>query len=398
MLLDLHRTDEAAALLADVLATDPANTHALCLLAQVRLATNDPSGALWAAQWAIAHDPDNDWPLRLASLAHLQLHDVPNAVAAARQAVHLSPNTAHTHVTLAQALARSPHQRDEAMAVANQAVALAPMDPMTHHVAGNVALARGDHMTARAALEHALRLDPNDADARNDLARVALHRSRSADSLAYAAHGFAATMRIDPRHAVGRSNLDVVLRTFLARTAYFVFVDCLIGYNSANAAGSPGAVRAFPVLLLLLPAGFAVRFLQRLDRTLRSYVISAARRREHAPAIGCQLVAAAAIIAGATLPTTTAALFGLAAISAGIGRMLLIVTGPAAPPGSGHHQQFFVQTWFIGLCGAGSGALGLLLLAAGTNAGKSDAVTTGLVLLLVALSAAFVVYRRQDHL
>lgn len=73
MLLDVKRYDEAASLLAHVVAADPENWQAWCLLAVTRIGTGPYEEAAAAASRAITLAPSDDWPYRLASIAQRHL-------------------------------------------------------------------------------------------------------------------------------------------------------------------------------------------------------------------------------------------------------------------------------------------------------------------------------------
>lgn len=347
-LLDLNRHAEARAAISTALASDPTNVRGLCLMALAHIRDDDCSAGLQAAQSAIAHDPDNEWPYRLASIAHRGMGDIPSAIAAARVAVRLSPNGAFPHVILARALADSRSDLNEASAVAARALTLAPYEPEAHVTAGVIAAAQGNKMAAKAAFEHALSLDGSNVAARNELARLHFGRRLvNPDGLAEAAHGFAATLRTDPRFVLGRKNLDAVLRVFLSRTAYFIFVVSLVARMLATGTGTVHpALRLLPVIGLVVPSAYATRFVMQLSPPLRRHLGQVLRRRYLATAAAFEASACLALLFGALSPANTQTAFSLSEGLALVGRLILLAVERASAR-SRVGRNYLISTWLV---------------------------------------------------
>ena len=64
------------------------------------------------------------------------------------------------------------------------------------------------------------------------------------------ATGFASAVRVDPRAEVSRRNLDVVLRSFLSRVAYLIFLDAFVVSRLTTDSGQE-AIRWLAVAALL---------------------------------------------------------------------------------------------------------------------------------------------------
>ena len=122
-MIELGRYDDAARLLAAVLASAPDSSRGWCLLARARLGAGDQTGAIAAAARASALDPADDWPYRLASTALLSAGRTGDAVAAAEQARRLAPHFWRAHVCVAQAAAA-----DGQLGLAAQAARTVPGD------------------------------------------------------------------------------------------------------------------------------------------------------------------------------------------------------------------------------------------------------------------------------
>lgn len=187
MLLDLKRYDEAASLLARIVAAGPEDSRAWCLLAAAHLGAGRYEEAAAAASRAITLAPSDDWPYRLASIAQLHLGKPTAAISSADEACRLAPDEWRAYICLAQAqLAREAAHLSQAEPskvyfkaaerAAVNALRLAPHEPDAHFTAGRVSYAQRRWKAARAHQERALALDPAHSGALNELGRISLHR------------------------------------------------------------------------------------------------------------------------------------------------------------------------------------------------------------------------------
>lgn len=306
-LCDLRRFGDAVQTLTAILGREPQNPYAWCLMARAQLGAGHSDAALQAARNASSLGPEEEWPHRLASLALYQLGDYPQAADAAKEAVRLAPHHWAAHVRLAYALARIKGRSKEANAAAKRGLELAPHEPDAHMAAGAVAVAARRREEAAAAFRRALEIDPQNAAAHNELARLNLRRrpllTMGSGLLADAARGFATAVRTDPRADVSRRNLDVVLRLFLGRTAYFIFLDAALAARAgANTTAAPG--RILPILLLAIPAAFAVRFVIQLPPSVRPYLARWLGDRWIAVAAALEALATATVIVSCLVTQT----------------------------------------------------------------------------------------------
>jgi hypothetical protein len=163
-----------------------------------------------------------------------------------------------------------------------------------------LAIADSRHDDAMSAVHRALALDPDNSAAHNELARIQLrrHRAGNAVALARAASGFATAVRNDSRSTVSRQNLDLVIHVFLARTAYGIF---LIAWIASRFRGNaePAVLRVIPALLLVVPIGYAYRFIADLTPHLRAYLRRAIRHPVIGSAVACDALAASGLIVSA---------------------------------------------------------------------------------------------------
>jgi Tfp pilus assembly protein PilF len=326
MLCDLRRHDEAATLVKTLIAREPQNPQAWCMLAVAELGRGDKDAAHNSALAAIAVAPELEWAHRLASISTNTPDRRDEAIRHARDAVRLAPDQPSTLICLARALAHNPATASEARRVSDAALTIAPNSPDTNFTVGTVAAADGRRADAEAAFLRTLQINPEHSAAHNELARLKLKKGSrfNADSLAQAATGFATAVGTDPRSSVSRKNLDLVVRSFLSRVAYLIFLDAYLIVRITNGS-SNASTRSLPLVLLLLPVIFAWRFVAKLNRALRSH-LRAVLTHEHAVTLPATLmsVAASCIIASVAGPANLRqALAAGAAATALVARVVL---------------------------------------------------------------------------
>lgn len=280
-LLELRRYEEAADRASRALAESPDDHALLCRLSLAQLNLNDLGQALLSAQSAMAAAPNAEWPHRLASIIRRRSGQFREAVEEARLAVALAPLAWQGHLCLAQALLSETPDRSEALAEARRSVQLEPDRAEVHVVLGQVEAASGNSKAAENSFHDALAIDPQNPTAHNELARLRLRGGAplfGSSQLAAAAMGFASAVQVEPRAGFGRRNLEITVSTFIYRNAYLLFLVATVGFGLL-AKSTSTAARVTPAVLLLLPIGFASRFLARLSPTLRSFVFEYVRRR-----------------------------------------------------------------------------------------------------------------------
>lgn len=161
---------------------------------------------LWAD--TIAKRPDNARAHGNFAAAALRAGQVPEAIAAAREALRLQGNYPDAHVNLGQAL-QSQGETREALLHYRAALAAMPAHPVANYNLG-VALAQaGDRAAAVAHFETALRHRPVFAAAHNNLGVVLLQLGRIDDAIAHSR----AALAIAPGFADAHYNLGNALAT-----------------------------------------------------------------------------------------------------------------------------------------------------------------------------------------
>lgn len=214
----------AMQLLAPYLASEPDDPTALCVAAQALLKLAKPEQSLDLARRAAALSPYDDWPFRLQALAMHQLQRHWDAQNLARQSVAVNPAIWQTHYMVACADLWAGQVTTHSHAAAAKARELAPLEPRTHELAGQLALASGRSRDAIACFEQALRLDPDNAVAQHELARAQFRRFRIGKSI----QGFLAVGRLDPSIQQTQLNLQNIAVRATLFLHYAVFLAFLL--------------------------------------------------------------------------------------------------------------------------------------------------------------------------
>jgi tetratricopeptide (TPR) repeat protein len=327
-LCEHRRFPEAIALASSIITRDPQNPHAWCLMAQAQLGHGKNTAALQAARAAVSLAPERDWPQRLSSLALTRLGRHDQAARAAERAVRLAPDNAQAYALLAHAHVRVGERPLDAQLAAKRAVELGPTEVEPHIAAGAVAAAAGRRDDAADAFNRALAIDPQNSEARHQLARLDPRERVTANAKparpAAAATAVAAPVGADPRGETSRRNLEAGLGRFLKYTAYLIVVDALIARNAAFHSATTTISPLLPVLVLALPAAFALWFVGQLPTHLRPYVLEPAFTGRFRIATGCMAIAVVLIVITAVAPQADRpSMSVLAATFAFLGRVAL---------------------------------------------------------------------------
>lgn len=392
VLLQLGRAAEALARLSLLAARDPQNADVHGLLAQALLAVDQPEPAAEAARRAAALAPHAAWPHRLASLSYDRLGKQRLALAEGRHAVQLGPHEWAAFACLATAAKRRRSTRREAQAAAAEALRLAPTEPEAHRVAGMVAMAAGRRTEASAHFARALSIDPQNASTLNEVGRLKLagRLPKSGTQLAGAANSFAQAVQTDPAAMTSRHNLDVVIRSFLAKLSYFLF---LTTYALGVTLGrySTETARVLPVVLLAIPAFIATRFFRHATLLVRRVVIEECTRAPLRLPVGLGVGSATAILASACAPQSIRGDFvvvaGVLAMACRFSLLLrLQQSSQTAMTGRAQPMMSAGALWCIAVALVLSA---LLLLMAATSGGGRGA-QVGLAAAVPAIGAALV--------
>lgn len=322
VLLDLKRYGEAVSLLVRIVAAEPADSRAWCLLAAAHLGAGRYEEAAAAASRAITLAPSDDWPYRLTSTAQRQLGHITAALAAANEACKLAPHEWRAYICLARAQLATEVDFTAAERAAASALRLAPFEPDTHFTAGQVAFAQERWKAARVHQERALALDPAHSGALNELGRI---RARHGD-LPRAARHFIQAVRSAPGVSTYAANVEVAIRRVLALTirAAYMVSSVLLMLTMATSASRRAVGIGYTVTIALI-AGYGAAQLWRMPQETRLLL----RTRRVALGVGvvygAVLIAmiAAAVTPARVLPGVMLAVTVLIVASSFIERMIL---------------------------------------------------------------------------
>jgi tetratricopeptide (TPR) repeat protein len=262
-LLDVDRLEEARARAASIVAGEPGNAAALCLLARCHIKLDDAAAALDAATGATQVEPDRPEAHILRATALLTLDRPQEALTAADAAAALAPNHAGAHLVRALALFDT-FDRREGWAALDRATRLAPHWADLYAIRGNIHHTLGYDRKARAAYRKALAINPQHAGATEGLARVALRQGR----LGAAVRQFGAAAALAPTGRAAAAGVDLALTRLLG---WGLLVAWIAAVALVTAGRRPlGWAVAAPVLLAY--TGWIVFFWRRLPGNLRGAV------------------------------------------------------------------------------------------------------------------------------
>jgi tetratricopeptide (TPR) repeat protein len=296
-LIDAGRHGQALRALGPHLAGNPDDVKALCLASRALVGEGQYQEALKTASRAAALAPGDDWALRLVALSSSRLHLGEQAVHAATAAVRASPNHWQTHYQLAQCLQASKYPTIHALEPLAHALRLGPNEGGIHRLSGSIHEDLHQLPLAQESYRRALAINPDDAIARHELARLSLRRGR----LAAAADGFSSAVAMDPTLSIGIRNLDLVISRLLRIAYLLVAIAALIQPHI----GIPAIVAGVATVVL---SGSAIWFWRAAGRRLGRYLRALPRRSPLLALFAVMLLVAMALLwAGALAPAMASA-------------------------------------------------------------------------------------------
>jgi tetratricopeptide (TPR) repeat protein len=224
-LLAVERTEAALREVNKVLAEQPEDADAWCLLAMCHRRAGDLPNALSAARRAVALAPDGEWAYRLLAEMERKSGRYHDAVATARRAVALAPLEWRAHLTLVHALLdRGGTGLAEAREPIARTLALAPDVPDGYVLAGRVHARLGEPDLARELWTRALELDPDSTAAQTLLARDDLAHGRVDEGVA----GLRSALRNDPTNPAVPATVERIRLELLWRAARRSALACAV--------------------------------------------------------------------------------------------------------------------------------------------------------------------------
>lgn len=201
----------AEEVLRSALAQDPDNPELLVGYAQARLGLNDYQGAAWAAHSALAKAPNSEHAKRIYAFALSGQGRNADALQVAWKSVTEHPDVYLAHYAYANLLL-SAGQAQRALPVINEALRLNPAAADSWVLRGDIYRALHWLEPAEADYREALRLQPDNAAAVNNLA---VNRLQRGDTRA-AIDGFVGAGQLDPGVGeLARYNIGAALTKWL---------------------------------------------------------------------------------------------------------------------------------------------------------------------------------------
>jgi tetratricopeptide (TPR) repeat protein len=188
-LLQLGRKDDAADVLRDAVALDPDDYEVYCLLA-LALRNSRPADASAAGQRAMALRPEADWPHRIQAQLLLDRRRNNEAFGHALRAVELAPQLYECHLMMAQVLGRLG-RIEQAMVALDHATSINPNRVDAFVQRSKLAIDAKDWRQAQYWAEEALRRDPNETAALNNLAVAKQGMGQEVEAVELFAHASA---------------------------------------------------------------------------------------------------------------------------------------------------------------------------------------------------------------
>jgi Flp pilus assembly protein TadD/4-amino-4-deoxy-L-arabinose transferase-like glycosyltransferase len=163
-----QQVTRAGAFLRPVLTLDPSRIEANLLLGDALFTGESYRDAAVHYDMYLRHQPNNVGVVQKLGIALVNAGDADGALAVFRRAAEIDPTNSRSHRDLAYVL-YDRGRFDEAADHAARAVALTPDVAAAHDILGRVWAMQGKMSAAKAEFETSLRLDPSDAEARENL-------------------------------------------------------------------------------------------------------------------------------------------------------------------------------------------------------------------------------------
>ncbi|GAA4541391.1 tetratricopeptide repeat protein [Pseudonocardia xishanensis] len=244
----LGRVEDAERAAREALALEPGDPRLLGTLSSTMLLAERYDEGLAAAEAACAAGPQLERPHRLRALHLSMLGRHAEAVEAGYASVTLEPEEPAAAHGYAKVLQRAGRTAD-AVRVARRVVELEPDSASAHLLLADCASDLRDRAhrdLARQEYEATLRIDPENAAARHDLALLDARTRRPAQALA----GLIAAGRLDPTMPEVMRTVVVVLWQLSWRLRMWLFVATLFTLGASLSSATGARVSAGIVLVL----------------------------------------------------------------------------------------------------------------------------------------------------
>jgi tetratricopeptide (TPR) repeat protein len=201
-LVQLRRWPEAAAVYSRLLLGGPDDVRALCGMSRCLGQLGRARDGLALAERAAALAPDDDWPHRLRSAHLLALGRAGDALRSAAEAARRDPGGLPALLTVFEAQV-GRRDGEGASATAGQLLALHAGEPEAHNCVGRAAMMRRAWAEAEAAFRAALAMRPLTPAYLCNVALAMERQGRRSEAIEL----FQRAVRTDPGDAVARDQL-----------------------------------------------------------------------------------------------------------------------------------------------------------------------------------------------
>jgi len=175
LLLYLHRTADAEALVKQALTVAPTDSRPWVWKGNADLRRNDYKGAMESYQHAVQLDRKNPDALFGVAAAYYVTGQNDAAMSECKIGISRFPNDSRFYVSYAEMLVASPEamqRQAEAKDLLSKALKLAPESAQAHYLLGQIALQQGQLEEAEKHLLHSLSFDPDRSKTHFALSRV----------------------------------------------------------------------------------------------------------------------------------------------------------------------------------------------------------------------------------
>ncbi len=274
-LVAAQRWDSARSALGEALAGNPDDPRLLGLLVRTLRAQGARSDALDASQRLLALTPQDPYALRLGTLVCLDVGWVDEAIGLAGRAVERDPGNSANHLALSRAWASStrPEAVGKQLAAAREAVLIDPNSTDAQVQIGAALAAEGDVEAARLAYLEALRRDPANTAALNNLAVLEMQSGSAAE----AARHLASALAANPQGVSARHNLDALAIVIARRAGRWMLIAPFPGLVAA-AAGLDIIARVLAAMALVTLPVVGIRWWRALTAGQRQALRGLPRR------------------------------------------------------------------------------------------------------------------------
>lgn len=228
--LDGGRPADALTIISGVIASTPDDTDAIGLYVRAQLELENWDAALTSSQRLVNLAPDETGPLILLSLAYAGTERWSESIAAARTVIRLDPHAWQGFTLLTHLQVNATEITDETFELAHEAIRLAPDVAEPQVELGNVWLAKRKWSKADDSYRAALRIEPGNLEARNNLALVASHRGDAGSSAAT----FVEMLTQNPRSEIALLNLRQTAARGLQILHLMIWGAAILGWSPLN--------------------------------------------------------------------------------------------------------------------------------------------------------------------